>query len=66
MLYSKNRIMLLLLCTSAPMVLYCNWFGRGSRQAKRDPVDLVTVGYEITLWWRIDPSPDEFKVFSGV
>ena len=45
--------MLLLLCTSAPLVLCCDRFDRGSRQAKRDPVDLVTQDYDITLHWRI-------------
>ena len=53
MSYSSNWIMLLLLCTSAPLVLCCDRFDRGSRQVKRDPVDLVTEDYDITLRWRI-------------
>ena len=28
-------------------------FDRASRQVKRDPVDLVTEDYDITLRWRI-------------
>ena len=52
--YSSNWItLLLLLCTSAPLVLCCDWFDCGSRQVKRDPVDLVTVNYDIKLHWRI-------------
>ena len=40
--YSSNWIMplFMLLCTSAPLVLCCGQFDRGSRQVKRDPVDL--------------------------
>ena len=38
--YSSNWIMPLLLCTSAPLVLCCGQFDRGSRQVKRDRVDL--------------------------
>ena len=52
--YSSNWITLLLLCTSAPLVLCCNRFDHGSRQVKRDSVDLVTEDYDITLRWRID------------
>ena len=48
---SKNGITLLLLCTSAPSVLCCDRFGRGSRQVKCDPVDLVTDDNDITLRW---------------
>ena len=51
--YSSNRITLLLLCISAPLVLRCDQFDRGSRQVKRDLVDLVTEDYDITLRWRI-------------
>ena len=51
--YNSNWITLLSLCTSAALVLYCDWFDRGSRQVKRDPVDLVTGDYDITLRWRI-------------
>ena len=47
--------MLLLLCTSAPLVLHCDRFNCGSRQVKLDPVDLVTVDYDITLRWQIPP-----------
>ena len=45
--------MLLLLCTSAPLVLCCDWFDHGSRWIKRDPVDLVIEDYDIPLCWRI-------------
>ena len=56
--YSSNWIMLLLLCTSAPLVLCCDQFDHGSRQVKGDPVDLLTVNYDInvkfvTLRWPI-------------
>ena len=37
--YSSNWITLLLLCTSAPLVLCCDRFDHGSRQVKRDPED---------------------------
>ena len=49
----NNWITLLLLCTKAPLVLCCDWFDRGSRQVKGDPVDLVMDDYDITLCWRI-------------
>ena len=39
--YSSNWITLLLLCISAPLALCCDWFECGSRQVKRDLVDLV-------------------------
>ena len=45
--------MLLLLCTSTPLVLCCDRCDCGSRQIKRDLVDLVTVDYDITLHWRL-------------
>ena len=38
-----------MLCTSAPLVLYCDRFDRGSRQVKREPVDLVTEDYDVSL-----------------
>ena len=53
MSYNGNWITLLLLCTSAALVLCCDWFDRGSRQVMRDPVELVTVDYDITLHWQI-------------
>ena len=31
------------------MVLYCDRFDRGSRQVKREPVDLVTEDYDVSL-----------------
>ena len=48
--YRSIWITLLLLGTSAPFVLYCDWVDRGSRQIKRDPVDLVMDDYDITLY----------------
>ena len=51
--YDSYWIKLLLLCTSAPLVLCCDRFDRGSREVKRDPVDLVTEDYDITLRRRI-------------
>ena len=47
MSYSSNWITLLLLCTSAPLVLCCDRFDHGSRQVKRDLVNLVTEDYDI-------------------
>ena len=44
--YSSNWIRLFLLGTSAPLVLCCDWFDRGSRLVKRDLVDLVTVDFD--------------------
>ena len=49
----------LLLRTSAPLVLCYDQFDRGSRQVKRDLVDLVTEDYDIALRWRIT-TPDSF------
>ena len=53
MSYSSNWITLLLLCTGTPLVLCCDRCDCGSRQIKRDLVDLVTVDYDITLHWRL-------------
>ena len=44
---SSNWFTLLLLCTSAPLVLYCDRFDRGSRQVKREPVDLLMEDYDV-------------------
>ena len=35
-------------CCYAPLVLCCDQFDRGSRQVKRDPVNLVTGDYDNT------------------
>ena len=45
---------LLLLCTSAPLVLYCDRFDRGSRQVKREPVDLLMEDYDVSLSQRVE------------
>ena len=37
-----------------PLALCCDWFDCGSRQAKCDQVDLVTVDYDITICWQKD------------
>ena len=52
MSYSSYWITLLL-CTSAPLVLWYDRFDCGSRQVKRDQVHLVTKDYDITLCWPI-------------
>ena len=36
-----------------PLVLCCDWFDRGSSQVKRDPVDLVTDDYDVSLCQQI-------------
>ena len=41
------------LCTSASLVLCCDQFDRGSRQVMCEPVDLVTVDYDVSLCQRI-------------
>ena len=46
--------MLMLPCTSVQLVLCCDQFDHGSRHEKHDPVDLVIVDYDATLWYRID------------
>ena len=43
----------MLLCTSAPLVLCCDWFDRGSKQVKREPVDLVMEDYDVSLCQQI-------------
>ena len=52
--YNSNWITLLLLCTSAALVLCCDLFNHGSRQLKRDPVDLVMDDHHIPLCWQVD------------
>ena len=49
MSYSSKWFKLLLLCTSAPLVLCCDQFDCGSRQVKREPVDLVMEDYDVSL-----------------
>ena len=51
--YSGYWFMLLLLCTSAPLVLCCDQFDHGSSQVKCEPVDLVTEDYDVSLCQRI-------------
>ena len=47
--YSISKwIMLVLLGTSAPLVLCCDRFHHSSRQVKSDPVNLVTEDYDIS------------------
>ena len=67
MSYSSKWIMLVLLCTSAPLVLCYDWFNHGSRQVKHDPVDLVTVDYYTALCCQIGLSEflKEPPVFSA-
>ena len=38
---------------SAPLVLCCDQFDRGSRQVKCEPVDLVTEDYDVSLCQQI-------------
>ena len=47
--YSSNWFTLLLLCTSAPLVLCCDRFDHGSRQEKCELVDLVMEDYDVSL-----------------
>ena len=51
--FSSNWFTLLLLCNSAPLVLYCDRFDRGSRQVKREPVDLLMDDYDVSLFQRV-------------
>ena len=51
--YGSSWFTLLLLCASAPLDLCCDRFYHGSRQAKREPVDLVTDDYDISLCQQI-------------
>ena len=43
--FSSNWFTLLLICTSASLVLCCDWFNCGSREVKRESVDLATEDY---------------------
>ena len=47
--YSSNWITLLLLCTSAPLVLCCDRFDRCSTRVKHEPVDLIKEDYDVSL-----------------
>ena len=51
--FSSNWFTLLLLCTSAPLVLYNDRFDRGSRQVKREAVDLLMEDYDVSLFQRV-------------
>ena len=51
--YSSNWLTVLLLCTSAALVLCYDRFDRGSRQVKREPVDLATEDYDVSFCQRI-------------
>ena len=50
-----NWFTLLLLCTSAPLVLYCDRFDYGSSQVKLEPIALVMEDYDVSLCQRIEP-----------
>ena len=60
MSYSSNWFTLLLLCTSALLVLCCHPFGPGSRQVKCKLVDLVTEDYDVSLCQQINKCYKEF------
>ena len=45
----SNWFTLLLLYNSAPLVLCCDRFDHGSSQVKREPVELVTEDYDVSL-----------------
>ena len=51
--FSSNWFTLLLLRTSAPLGLYCDRFDRGSRQVKRELVDLLMEDYDVSLFQRV-------------
>ena len=59
MSHSSNWFTLLILCISAPLVLCCDQFDRGSRQVKREPVDLIMEDYDITLCQQIKEHKDD-------
>ena len=63
----RNWLTLLLLCTSAPLVLCCDQFDRGSRQAMRELVLLVTEDYDVSLCQRtvVNLDPSEQNVWAG-
>ena len=60
MSYSSNWFTLLLLCTSAPLVLCCDQFDRGSRQVKRETVDLITEDYDVPYHFAREFLSDQF------
>ena len=69
--YSINWFTLLLLCTSAPLVLCCDRFDHGSRQVKRELVDLVMEDYDVSLCQRMHAvvfllSTEDIGIFSIV
>ena len=47
--YRSNWFTLLLLRTNAPLVLCCDQFDRGSRQVKRELLDLAMEDYDVSL-----------------
>ena len=51
--------MLLLLSTSAPLVLCCDQFYHGSRQEKCEPVDLVMEDYDVSLCQQIETNTNK-------
>ena len=53
MSYSSNWFTLLLLFTSALLVLCCDPFNRGSIKVKHEPVNLVIEDYIVSLCQRI-------------
>ena len=53
MSYSNNWFTLLLPCTSPPLFLCCDRFDGDSRKVKREPVDLVTEDYDVSLCQQI-------------
>ena len=51
--FSSNWFTVLLQCTSAPVVLYCDRFDRGSKQVKREPVDPLMEDCDVSLSQRV-------------
>ena len=54
MSYSSNWFTLLLLYTSAPLVLCDDWFDLSSRQVKCEPVNVATEDYDVSLHQRME------------
>ena len=59
---SSNWFTLLLLCTNAPLALCCDRLDRGSRQVKREPIDLVTEDYDVSLCQRVSNINKQLEV----
>ena len=51
-MYDNQSLRFIYTSGSNPLTLYCDQFNHGSDHSQREPVDLVTIDFDVTLWQR--------------